>query len=136
MYDLIACQTNRQEELIHVQGRKIQEQGEMIDGLNTQSADVLSSLAERIAKLEGVDQRRSDSINTLNQHVLQLCMEVYQGMERAVTLEQRVAFLESKISSLEGRICRCNDELSDSVSPSLGDHRAELIAFVGGDGRT
>jgi len=37
-----------------------------------------------------------------------------------VTLEQRVALLESKISSLEEKACRCNDESSDSVSPSLG----------------
>jgi len=58
-------------------------------------------------------------------------------MERAVTLEQRVAFLESKISSLEGRICQCNDESSDSMNPSLRDCGAVLMVFVGGgDGGT
>jgi len=98
---------------------------------------VSSSLAERIAKLKGVNQRRSDSVNTLNRRVLQLRADVDQGMERGVTLEQRVALLESKISSLEERVCRCNDELSVSVSPSLGDHGAMLMASVGGgDGGT
>jgi len=125
--DLTFCQNNQQEELIHAQGKKIQEQGEVIDGLNTQLADVLSSLAERLAKLDDVIQKQSNSINALNCRFLKLCDGAETGVRNLEVMEQMYVSLEAKVASLEARVCRCQEDSSDTVSASLVVYCTGLI---------
>jgi len=116
--------------LIHAQGKKIQEQGEVIDGLNTQLADVSSSLAEWLAKLDDVIRRQSDSINALNRHFLKLRDGAETGVRNHEVMEQMYVSLEATVASLQVRVCHCLEESSDTVSASLVVYCTGLITAL------
>ena len=101
--------------MIHNQEQRIQEQGATIDGLNTQLAEVSSSLAEKVATLERDKDVLGSRINASHRRVHTLRGELMEWLE---TLEQMVMFQASEIACLEGKVCRCG-ELSSEVMSSI-----------------
>ena len=104
--------------MIHIQGRKIQEQGATIDGLNTQLAKVLSSLAEKVAMLERDKDVLGSRVNASHRRVHTLHGELTERLE---VLEQKVMFQECEIVCLESKVCRCGDSSSKLVSSIYPD---------------
>ena len=104
--------------MIHAQGRKIQEQGETIDGLNTQLAEVSSSLAEKVAMLERDKDILGSRVNASHRWVHTLHGELTERLE---ALERKVTFQECEIVRLESKVCRCGESSSGLVSSVYPD---------------
>ena len=99
--------------MIHNQERRIQEQGATIDGLNTQLAEVLSSLAEKVTLLERDKDVLGSRVNASHQRVHTLRGEL---TERFEVMEQKLMFHEREIVRLESKACRCGESSSGLVS--------------------
>ena len=90
----------------------------MIDELNTQLAEVLSALAEKVAKLERDKDVLGSRVNASHRCVYTLRGEM---MERFEALEQKVTFQECEIVCLEGKVCQCGESSSELVSSNCPD---------------
>jgi len=104
--------------LIHIQERRIQEQGATIDGLNTQLAEVSSSLAEKVALLERDKDVLGSRVNASHRHVHTLCGELTEQLD---ILSQMVNFQVSELVRLESKVCRCGESSSGLVSSVYPD---------------
>jgi len=89
-----------------------------IDGLNTQLAEVSSSLAEKVATLERDKDVLGSRVNASHQRVHTLRGELTERLEM---LEQMVTFQASEIAHLEGKVCRCGESSSELVSSFYPD---------------
>ena len=74
----------------------------MIDGLNTQLAEVSFTLAEKVVTLERDKDVLGSRVNASHRHVHTLHGEL---TERLKALEQKVMFQEREIICLEGKVC-------------------------------
>ena len=116
--------------MIHIQEQKIQEQGATIDGLNTQLAEVLSSLAEKVVLLERDKDVLGSRVNASHRRVHTLRGDLTEQLE---VMEQKLTFHEREIVRLESKVCQCGESSSGLVSfiyPALVIVR--LIMVLGG----
>jgi len=104
--------------LIHNQERRIQEQGATIDGLNTQLAEVSSSLAEKVALLERDRDVLGSRVNASHRRVHTLRGELTEWLE---AMEHKLTFHEREIVRLESKVCRCGESSSGLVSSIYPD---------------